>query len=397
MRSVAGRRVLLGVTGGIACYKAALVARLLHKAGATVDVVLTRSAREFIGGITFEALTGRPVHDALIAEGGALAHIQLARAADVVAVVPATADFLARAAQGRADDLLTAILLATRAPVVLAPAMNDAMWAHPATQDNTARCAALGYRIVPPDTGDLAAGEGSGPGRLPEPEVLVAHIARALEVPSLQGRQVLVTAGPTREALDPVRFLSNHSSGRQGVALAAAAWRRGADVTLVHGPLEVPLPPGVTGVPVTTTAEMAVAVAERLPRTDLLLMAAAPADFAPAEVATQKLKKATTPAALALTPTVDVLASTRARRKAGSIAVGFALETQDGETHARAKLAAKGLDLIVLNRADEPGAGFGGGTNRVDLIDADGSSALPLLSKDAVAEAILDRAESLRG
>jgi phosphopantothenoylcysteine decarboxylase/phosphopantothenate--cysteine ligase len=396
VRPFAGKRILLGVTGGIASYKATWLARLLHRAGADVDVILTRSAREFVGGITFEALTGRPVHEALILEGHALDHIHLAKAADVVVVVPATADFLARAAAGRADDLLTAVLLATTAPVLLAPAMNDQMWAHRAVTDNVDRCRALGYTIIAPATGELAAGEGSGPGRLPEPEEIFAHVGRALEAPSWRGQQVLVTAGPTREAIDPVRFVSNHSSGRMGVAIAAAAWRRGAAVTLVHGPLDVSVPVGVSAVPVTTTAEMHAAVACTMPGADIVVMAAAPADFSIAEPGETKLKRSALPPVLTLTPTADILRETTAQRKVGATIVGFALETHDGVTHAQQKLAAKGLDLVVLNHAGEPGAGFSVTTNRVTLIDDAGVHDLPLQSKDAVAEALLDHIAELR-
>jgi phosphopantothenoylcysteine decarboxylase / phosphopantothenate---cysteine ligase len=396
MRPFAGRRVLLGVTGGIACYKATWLARLLHKAGASVDVVLTRSAREFVGGITFEALTGRPVHEALIAEGRALEHIALARSADVVAVVPATADFVARAASGRADDLLTAILLATTAPVLVAPAMNDRMWAHPAVRDNVSRCRALGYVIVDPVEGDLAAGEGAGPGRLPEPEAIMAHIGRALEAPTLRGTRVLVTAGPTREPIDPVRFISNESSGRQGCAIAAAAWRRGADVVLIHGPLEVPAPEGVTAVAVGSTAAMRDAVSAALDTADILVMAAAPADFRVRERAMRKLKKGELPDALALAATPDILRETMAHRRAGATVVGFALETNDALPNARRKLEEKALDLVVLNRADEPGAGFGVSTNRVTFVDQTAAVDLPLMSKHEVAEAILDHVEAMR-
>ncbi len=397
MRPFAGRRVLLGVTGGIASYKAALLARALLKAGATVEVILTRSAREFVGGITFEGLTGRPVHDALLAEGAALTHIALAKAADVVVVAPATADFLARAATGRADDLLGAVLLATTAPVVIAPAMNDHMWAHPAVQANVRTCAGLGYRVVDPAVGDLAAGEGSGPGRFPEPEILVAHVARALEVPSLAGLRVVVTAGPTQAPIDPVRFLSNHSTGKMGVALASAAWRRGADVRLIHGPLSVPLPAHLPCEAVTTTAEMADAVAAALPHADVLVMAAAPVDFVAADVAPQKLKKSDGAVSLAVRPAVDILASTRVARPPGVTVVGFALETHDGERYAREKLAAKGLDLIVLNLAGTADAGFGADTNRVSVIDATAREDLPLLPKDAVADELWDRIVRRRG
>jgi phosphopantothenoylcysteine decarboxylase/phosphopantothenate--cysteine ligase len=399
MRPFDGRRVLLGVTGGIASYKSAWLARLLTTAGAEVDTVLTRAAREFIGAITFEALTGRPVHTALLDEGHALDHIKLARAADLVVVAPATADFLARAAHGRADDLLTACLLAAEAPVLLAPAMNDRMWAHGQTQRNIAHLRALGYHVLDPGEGPLAAGEGSGPGRMPEPETILAHAGRLLEREgSLAGRHVVVTAGPTREPLDPVRFLSNRSSGKMGVALAAAAWRRGAEVTLIAGPLGVEAPPGVNHTPVETTEEMAAAVEQALARADVLIMAAAPADFRAAEPAPRKIKKAHAPSAIALAEAPDILLSTRGARRNGLVVVGFALETGDALAGGRDKLESKDLDLIVVNDATEPGAGFGVDTNRVTLIDREGAEdRLPLLPKADVADAILDRVEGLTG
>ena len=256
-RPFAGRRILLGVTGGIASYKTVWLARLLAQAGAEVDVVLTRSAREFVGAVTFEALTGRPVHTELVAEGHALDHIKLAAAADLLIVAPATADFLSRAAAGRADDLLAACLLAARAPVLLVPAMNDVMWAHKQTAANVVHLRSLGYTVLDPPTGPLASPqEGTGPGRMPEPEAIVGRAARLLENGSaFAGRRVVVTAGPTREAIDPVRYISNHSSGKMGVALAEAAWRRGAEVTLIAGPLTVPAPASVTLVNVVSTAE----------------------------------------------------------------------------------------------------------------------------------------------
>ena len=399
MRAVRGRRVLLGVTGGIACYKALFVARDLTLAGAEVDVVLTASALEFVGRITFEALTGRPTHTALIAPGHALDHIRLARAADAVVVAPATADFLARAAHGRADDLLSACLLATSAPVLLVPAMNDRMWAHPQTRRNAEHLRELGYRVLEPDEGPLAAGEGSGPGRMPEPEHVVAQVARLLgEGGPLAGRSVLVTAGPTREAVDPVRYLSNHSSGRMGVAIAAAAWRRGAEVTLVHGPLSVAPPPGVRTRAVESTGEMCEAVRDELPGADVLVMAAAPADFRPAAAAATKITKGEGVPALDLEPTPDILLATRNARRPGAVIVGFALETGDPVPSARDKLARKGLDLVVANDATEAGAGFGVPTNRVTLVDrTGGAEALPLLGKDEVAEEILDRVAGLLG
>ncbi len=400
VRPFAGRRVLLGVTGGIASYKSAWLARLLTQCGAEVDVVLTRSAQEFVGSITFEALTGRPVHTQLIEAGHALDHIRLARAAHAVVVAPATADFLARAAAGRADDLLSAILLATPAPVLLVPAMNDRMWAHPQTVQNVQHLRALSYHVLDPDAGDLAVGEGSGPGRMPEPETILAHVGRLLEPSSpLTGRRVVVSAGPTREALDPVRFLSNRSSGRMGVALAASAWRRGARVTLVHGPLSVQVPADMQDVRVETTAEMRDAVATHLPSADVLIMAAAPADFRPATVAEAKIKKGSDLDSVSLSRTPDILVETKGLRRVGSVAVGFALETHDLMSNAKEKLERKALDIVVANSASEPGAGFESETNRVTLIGRDGGvEEFPLLTKDEVADAILDRvAEMLRG
>ncbi|HWG52814.1 MAG TPA: bifunctional phosphopantothenoylcysteine decarboxylase/phosphopantothenate--cysteine ligase CoaBC [Gemmatimonadaceae bacterium] len=396
MRPCDGRRVLLGVTGGIACYKTGWLARLLSQAGADVDVVMTQAATQFVSPITFEALTGRPVHTDLIARGRALDHIHLAQDADAIVVAPATADFLARAACGRADDLLCACLLAARVPVLLVPAMNDRMWSHAQTRANVAHLRELGYAILEPDEGPLAAGEGSGPGRMPEPDVIFAHVERLLERHTLAGHRVVVSAGPTREPIDPVRFLSNRSSGRMGVAIAAAAWRRGADVTLVAGPLEVAPPAGVTLIPVETTRQMADAIAVAIPSASVLIMAAAPADFRAAQPATQKIKKAAAPAAIELTATPDVLASTATLRPSGMVTVGFALETNELLANAGAKLAAKHLDLIVANDALEDGAGFAVDTNRVTLIGRDGRpEVLPLLSKVLVADAILDRVEAL--
>jgi phosphopantothenoylcysteine decarboxylase / phosphopantothenate---cysteine ligase len=399
VRPYAGAQILLGITGGIASYKSGWLARLLTKAGAVVDVVMTPAATEFIGPITFEGLTGRPVHSGLFDPGRPLDHIALARGATMVVVAPATADFLARAASGQANDLLTACLLATSSPVLLVPAMNDHMWAHPQTRRNVAHLRELGYEVLEPDAGLLAAGEGSGPGRMPEPETIFAHIGRVLErrTPgALTGKRVLVTAGATREAIDPVRFISNHSSGKMGVALAAAAWRRGAAVDLVAGTLGVQTPVGAHVEHVSTTDAMASAVERLLPAADVLVMAAAPADFRPAEPATSKIKKASAPPAIALAPTRDILASTTGARRAGAVIVGFALETDDVLAGGRAKLAAKQLDMIVVNDATEAGAGFGVDTNRVTLLRRGGDDEqLPLMSKADVADAILDRVETL--
>jgi phosphopantothenoylcysteine decarboxylase/phosphopantothenate--cysteine ligase len=389
------------VTGGIASYKTVAFARQLTQAGAVVDVVMTRSAREFVGGVTFEAITGRAVHTELVAEGSALDHITLARENALVVVAPATADFIARAASGRSNDLLSATLLASTSPVLIVPAMNDHMWAHAQTVANVTRLRALGYAVLDPGVGPLAsAEEGSGPGRMREPEEIMAAAARLLERgETLAGRHVVVTAGPTREPIDPVRFISNRSSGRMGVAIAAAAARRGADVLLVAGPMSVPAPYGCRMVHVETTEEMAAAVGEALPNADALVMAAAPADFRPTRAATSKIKKGAGPPTLDLEPTPDILVSTRARRKPGCVVVGFALETDDLLANAAAKLEAKALDFVVANDAREPGAGFGGDTNRVTILGPGGArEALPLMPKSDVADAILDRvAEELRG
>jgi len=397
VRPFAHRRIVHGVTGGIASYKAAWLARLLSTAGAEVDVVMTAAAQEFVGAVTFEALTGRPVHTALIAAGHALDHIALARAAHAIVVAPATADFMARAAQGRADDLLAACLLASDAPVLLVPAMNDRMWAHRQTVRNAAHLRGLGYHVLDPEEGPLAAGEGSGAGRMPEPDTIFAHVGRLLDGDGLlRGRRVLVTAGPTREPIDPVRFLSNRSSGKMGVAVAAAAWRRGADVTLIAGPLAVPPPVGPTLVSIETTEQMRAAVAQHLPSADVLVMAAAPADFRPAAVAAHKIKKGAAPETIPLAPTDDILLATRELRPASAIVVGFALETEAALAGGRAKLRGKALDMVVVNDASEPGAGFATDTNRVSFLVGDGDvEAMSLMPKTDVADAILDRVEGL--
>jgi len=371
------------------------LARLLTQAGAEVDVVMTRAAREFVGAITFEAVTGRPVHTEIFGPGHALDHIRLAREAKVIAVAPATADFVGRAAHGLADDLLTACLLAAQSKVLLVPAMNDRMWAHAQTKRNVEQARSLGYEVLEPAEGSLAVGEGSGPGRMPEPEEIMSRIGRLLESgSSLAGKKVVVTAGATREPIDPVRFISNHSSGKMGVAIARAAWRRGADVTLIAGHVDVPLPGELTTVKAETVEEMSKCVAKALPSADVLVMAAAPADFRPAEKANVKIKKGRGGARIELEQTEDILRSTILKRKKKSLIVGFALETGDGVRNARDKLKSKDLDLVVLNDATEPGAGFGVDTNRVTLIDRAGKEEeLQLMSKIDLAEVLLDRIE----
>ncbi|MGQ0640644.1 MAG: bifunctional phosphopantothenoylcysteine decarboxylase/phosphopantothenate--cysteine ligase CoaBC [Gemmatimonadaceae bacterium] len=392
--------MLLGVTGGIASYKSAWLARLLTQSGAEVDVVLSRSAQEFIGAVTFEALTGRRVYSELVAAGHALDHIKLAKDAHAVVVAPATADFLARAASGQSADLLGAVLLATTAPVLLVPAMNDRMWVHPQTVRNVEHLRQLGYGVLEPAVGPLASQEeGSGPGRMPEPETIQAHLGRRLEsIGPLFGKHVVVSAGPTREPVDAVRYVSNRSSGKMGVAVAASAWRRGADVVLVHGPLGVPSPVGVRSVATETTEQMAHAVSREIKDAHVLVMAAAPSDFKPTEAKPGKIKKGaeSTELRIELAPTPDILIDSMPHRAANMIVVGFALETENAEAYGRSKLQSKALDLVVVNNANEPGAGFEVDTNRVTLIGRDGESrALPLLSKSDVADAILDEVEGL--
>jgi phosphopantothenoylcysteine decarboxylase/phosphopantothenate--cysteine ligase len=393
-----GRRILLGVTGGIASYKTVAVARALAQAGAVVDVVMTRSAREFVGAVTFEALTQRPVHSDLVAEGHALDHIALAKQNEVVVVAPATADFIARAAAGRSDDLLAACLLATESPVLIVPAMNDRMWAHPQTAANVAHLESLGYRVLTPGTGPLASpDEGAGPGRMREPDEILEAVAQLLAADSrLRGKHVVVTAGPTREPIDPVRFISNRSTGKMGVAIARAAARRGARVTLIAGPIVVAIPAGIDVVHVERTGELHDAVKKALPSADVLVMAAAPADFRPATVHASKIKKGGTVPAITLEPNDDILKATIPVRKKGCVVVGFAIETDDLLANAKSKLDAKALDMIVANNAKEAGAGFGHDTNRVTILKREGDpEALELMSKDQVADEILTRVESL--
>ena len=395
MRPFEGRRVLLGVTGGIASYKTVMLARQLTQAGAEVDVVMTPAAKEFVGAITFEAVTGRRSYSEIFGAGNALDHIRLASDAHVFVVAPATADFLARAAHGHADDLLTAALLANTAPVILVPAMNDRMWANSQTASNVASLRDRGYTILEPETGPLAAGEGSGPGRMPEPETILAHIARTLESDvALAGRRIVVTAGATREAVDPVRFISNHSTGRMGIAIAEAAWRRGASVTLVLGHVDVPVGAGPQIIRTESVDDMAAAVLAALPSADALVMAAAPADFRPTRAASTKISKRKDSAGMTieLSPAADILRTTIPIRPPGAVIVGFALETGDAVAKGEAKLKEKSLDMIVVNDALDEGAGFGVDTNRVTIL-ARGREPekLPLMAKTAVADVILDR------
>ena len=394
-----GRRVVLGVSGGIACYKSCTLARRLTEAGARVDVILTSGAAEFIRPLTFEALTGRSVLGSLWEPGGALAHVRLGQEADLVLVAPATAHLVARMAQGLAEDLLTTLLLACTAPVLLAPAMNDEMYAHPQTRANLERLRGRGVAVVGPEVGALAEGPSERPGRMSEPETILAHAARTIRGHGrLAGRRVVVTAGPTRESIDPVRVVTNRSSGRMGYRVAEVAWERGADVVLISGPVALDAPVGVRIRRVETTKELEDAVRAELPETDLLVMAAAPADFRPSDPSASKRARMDGALAIPMEPTDDILSATRGLRRPGSVTVGFALETGDALAKGRAKLERKDLDLIVVNDALEPGAGFEVDTNRVALLGRDGAARiLPLQSKRDVAEAILDAVERSLG
>lgn len=393
-----GRRVLLGVSGGIASYKSCILARLLTQAGARVSVALTRGAVQFVGPVTFEALTGQPVLTSLWQPGQALDHVRLPQRVDLIIVAPATAHLMSRAAQGLADDLLTTMLVARTAPLLLAPAMNDDMYQHPAVQDAMDLLAGQGAVLVGPAVGDLAEGPSSRPGRMVEPETIFSHAVRLLRGGgALDGLHVVVTAGPTRESIDPVRFVSNRSSGRMGYALAQAAWWRGATVTLITGPSSLPVPDGPTLERVETTADMAAAVATVRPDADVLIMAAAPSDYRPGDPATVKRPRADGDFVVTMEPTADILMGTAEARRPGSTTVGFALETGDAVEKGRAKLVRKDLDMIVINDALEAGAGFEVDTNRVTIIERDGRlTECPLQTKVEVAEAILDVVERHR-
>jgi phosphopantothenoylcysteine decarboxylase/phosphopantothenate--cysteine ligase len=391
MRSLRGKRVLLGVGGGIAAYKSAEVIRRLIAAGADVQVAMTRAASRFITPLTLQTLSRRPVASDLLSESedAAIGHIRLAEEADVVLVAPATADLVARLATGMADDMVTATALVTRAPIVVAPSMNTLMLEHPATQANLATLRRYGYRIVEPARGELACGY-EGAGRLPDAEDLVQEVAAALSPPDLRGNRVVVSAGPTCEPIDAVRHVSNRSSGRMGYAVAAAAWRRGAAVTLVSGPTALPIPRGVEAVHVRTAAEMATAMTAQSANADVVIMVAAVADYRPKNTAAGKIKKTDVELHLQLEKTEDVLASL-SQTKGRKILVGFAAETDAVRENALSKLRRKNLDLIVANDVSAPGTGFDVSTNAAILIDAAGGEKHSgLVGKDDLAEMILD-------
>jgi phosphopantothenoylcysteine decarboxylase / phosphopantothenate---cysteine ligase len=391
-------RVVLGVCGGIAAYKAVEVCRGLVDAGIHVTPVLTEDATRFVGAVTFSALASEPVQQSLWEESSPIPHTRLGQDADLVVVVPATAHTIARYAAGLADDLLCATLLATRAPVIICPAMHTEMWEHASVRDNLALLTQRGVEIVPPESGRLAGGD-SGEGRLANPGVIVGRVLERLGTVArrdLQGLHVVVSSGGTREPIDPVRFITNRSSGKQGHALAVAAARRGASVTLItSSPLA--LPPDVGGavhrVDVETSADMEQAVGAAAEEADVVIMAAAVADFRPKRAVGTKLSKENGVPELVLEPTPDILAGLGSRRRPGQVLVGFAAETHDAVERGRRKLERKGVDLLVVNDVSAPGAGFDHDTNAVVVLEADGGSTeVPLTSKDAVANRVLDRA-----
>lgn len=392
--ALAGARIHLCVSGGIAAYKAAGLARVFLKAGATVQVAMTPNAQQFIGPLTFQALTHQPVLTRTLdpSEEMEIGHIAFAQECDALVVAPATANLIGKAAAGIGDDIVSTVLLAATVPVIMAPAMNTFMYDHPAVQANLRILRDRGVTLVTPDAGALACGQ-VGPGRLPDPEIIVERVAQALRRPAaiLAGRKVVITAGPTREHLDPVRFLSNPSTGRMGFAVAAAAATAGAEVTLVHGPVSLSPPPGVKAVPVTSCVEMHAAVFAAQPA-DVAIMTAAVADYRPARPVDHKIKKGSGPMQIEMVRNPDILADLgAARRSTGgpAVLVGFAAETGHPVASAQGKLARKGADLIVANDVSAAGSGFAGETNQTWLVTAEAVEARPLESKTALAEAIV--------
>ena len=392
-----GKTVLLGVTGGIAAYKVASLASALVKLHADVEVVMTENATKFITPLTFEQLTGHKVMVDTFDRNFVhqVEHISLADRADLVIIAPATANICAKLAHGLADDMLSTTVLACRCPKLIAPSMNTNMYENPITQDNLKTLAHYGWEVITPASGRLACGA-EGAGKLPEPEVLLQHILRHIALPhDLAGKRILVTAGPTREALDPVRFLTNHSSGKMGYAIAKMAMLRGAEVTLISGPVSISTPLFVKVVPVVSAKDMYEKVMEYAPDADYIFKAAAVADYTPAQYSNHKIKKSENEPVLPLERTEDILKQLGAQKKAGQIICGFSMETQDLIENSKRKLQSKNVDMICANNLYQPGAGFGIDTNVITLITQTQTIQLPLLSKEDAANAILDCATGL--
>lgn len=390
-----GKCVVLGVTGGIAAYKACEIVSRLKKLHANVRVVLTEHACRFVQPLTFETLSGNQVAVSAFEHSFEIEHISLAKAADLLLIAPATANIIGKMAHGIADDLLSTTAMAVVCPILIAPAMNCAMYRSAALQENLETLKGRGVLTVGPESGHLACGD-EDIGRMSEPETIVARVCELLRgQDDLAGKHVLVTAGPTREMVDPVRFLSNRSSGKMGYAIAEAAARRGARVTLVSGPVALDRPRGVETVPVTSTLDLYREVTERAKSADLVIQAAAPADFRPLEAARHKIKKTGEGMTLQLTPNPDVAAQLGRDKHEGQVLVAFAAETDDLIANARKKLDKKNADMVVANDVTQPGAGFAGDTNRVTLVTRSDARELPLMSKRDVADAILSRALEL--
>jgi phosphopantothenoylcysteine decarboxylase/phosphopantothenate--cysteine ligase len=389
------KKIVLGVTGGIAAYKAGELVRLLVCAGVQVQVVMTRSAQEFVTPLTFQTLSGTPVRTALFGPGAnPLEHIALAQEVDALVIAPATANCLGKLAMGIGDDLLTTLVLAATRPILVCPAMNVKMYENSVVQENLNLLRRRGFHIVDPEAGAMACGA-YGPGRLPEPVAIVEALAAVLSPKDLQGYRFLISAGPTHEDLDPVRFLSNRSTGKMGYALARMAWRRGASVCLISGPSALAAPLGVELVMVRSALEMQQALTSRFPHTDALIMSAAVSDYRPAGVAEQKIKRGDDEVLVKLIHNPDILASL-GTVKENQVLVGFAAETQELVRHAQEKLVNKNLDLIVANDVSAPDSGFAVDTNQVTLIHRSGPvESLPLLSKEEVAERVLDQIAAL--
>ena len=392
-----GKTVLLGVTGGIAAYKAAALASALVKQHAAVEVVMTKNATQFVTPLTFEQLTGRRTMVDTFDRNFShqVEHISLAERTDLVIIAPATANVCAKLAHGLADDMLTTTVLACRCPKLIAPAMNTNMYENPVTQDNLAILRRYGWDVIEPASGRLACGA-VGKGKMPEPEDLVQHILKYLALPhDLEGKKVLVTAGPTQEALDPVRYLTNHSTGKMGYAIAKMAMLRGADVTLVTGPTAVTPPPFVKVIPIKSAQDMFEAVAANAPDCDFIFKAAAVADYTPANYADNKMKKKDGDLSIPLKRTQDILKYLGENRRENQVICGFSMETENMIENSRAKLAKKNVDMICANNLKVAGAGFGVDTNIITIITKDSMTELPLLSKEAAANAIIDQAKAL--
>ena len=391
------KRVIIGVTGGIACYKAVELVRLLVKDSLAVQVIMTRAAMEFVTPLTFQTLSGKPVatESFNLTQESEIGHINLADSADLFVIAPATANVIGKIAAGIADDLLTTVLMATQAPVLIAPAMNIHMYENPILQENIRKLRRIGYHFMEPAEGYLACGY-EGKGRLPEPEKILEEIRSLLRKKDLLGERFLITAGPSREPLDPVRYISNRSSGKMGYALARAAVRRGAGVVLVSGPSAIEPPSAVRLIPVNTAAEMRRAVLEQFPECTAVIMAAAVADYRPVDASSKKLKRGKAPLDIRLEPNPDILREL-GRRKNGKLLVGFAAETEELIANATRKLHEKNLDLIVANDVTQAGGGFDGDTNIATIVDRSGASdSLSLMTKDELADRIYDHLLALK-